>query len=117
MSLKIELRRIEAGPETEAAVQRVCEAAADYMLRISGLPPGKSYEDKFTYGVFEGNKMVGCAELIRGWREPDSAHIGLLPLVPEARGRGTGGQAVAALEREARAWRAAARASLSRKAL
>jgi hypothetical protein len=75
-----------------AALQRVLEGAPRYAERITGAPPGpadaqstytvlpegKGYEDKFVYGVYAGGEMIGCADVIRGWPRPDTAHIGLL---------------------------------------
>ena len=106
------VRRIDADAPTKAAVQALHERAADYVQRIWGLPPdpnsgadffarlppGKTAADKYTLGVFDGQAMVGCIDLVRGWPDEATAVIGLLLLEPAARGRGIGRQAFAAIE-------------------
>lgn len=113
------LRPIAPSPETTAAVQRLHERSADYVHAVTGLPPGpadgdsffialppgKGYEDKFTYGVFDAaGALVGCADVVRGWPDANTAIVGLLLLEPAARDRGVGAQALAAIEAEARGW-------------
>jgi hypothetical protein len=74
-----------------AALQCVLEAAPDYFERVSGAPPGsaqaqgmftalppdKTYADKFVWGLYEGEAMIGCADVIRGYPVPEKAIIGL----------------------------------------
>ena len=116
------LRRLNDDAPTRAELQRVHEASADFLHLISGLPPsaadvdgffkdlppGKGYDDKFCLGVYaasaDGERMIGCADLIRGFPDPQTAYIGLLLLEPAARGHGFGGAAFEALEAQARAW-------------
>ena len=116
--MPVDVRRIDADAHTEAAVQALHERAADYVHRLWGLPPdpnsgvdffarlppGKAAADKHTLGVFDGESMVGCIDLVRGWPDEATAVIGLLLLEPPARGRGAGRQAFAAIEAQARAW-------------
>ena len=42
---------------------------------------GKSYDDKFVFGIYCGADMVGCADLIRGYPDADTAWLGLLLVV------------------------------------
>lgn len=116
------LRRLNDDVPTRAELQRVHDASADFLQLISGLapsiddvegffrnlPPGKGYDDKFCLGIYAAERhrerMVGCADLIRGFPDPATAYIGLLLLEPAARGHGLGAAAFAALEAQARAW-------------
>src|SRR3954468_18143320 len=81
--------RLLTGERAEmAALQRVLEDAPRYAERITGAPPGpadaqstytvlpegKGHEDKFVYGIDAGGEMIGCADVIRGWPRPDTAH-------------------------------------------
>jgi GNAT superfamily N-acetyltransferase len=114
----IEVRPIEANPANEAAVQALHERCADYVERITGLapppdagqhffaalPPGRGYQHKCTLGVFDGDAMIGCIDLVRGWPDEATAVIGLLLLEPAVRGQGRGRLAFEAIEAQARAW-------------
>jgi RimJ/RimL family protein N-acetyltransferase len=114
----VAVRPIGADAATIAAVQALHERCADYVHRIWGLPPdprsgnefferlpsGRSREHKCTLGVFDGEAMVGCIDLVRGWPDELTAAIGLLLLEPAARGRGIGRIAFGAIESQARAW-------------
>ena len=96
------------------ALQRVLEGAPRYAERITGAPPGapdaqstytilpegKGYEDKFVYGIYERDEMIGCADVIRAWPRPETAHIGLLLFAERHQRRGQGRAAYHAIERE-----------------
>jgi diamine N-acetyltransferase len=108
------LRLLTGEPAEMAALQCVLEAAPDYFRSVTGsapgaaaapstftaLPPGKQYEDKFVWGLYESDAMIGCADVIRGYPTPEKAVIGLLLLV-EARQRNGLGRAFATLVEEA----------------
>jgi GNAT superfamily N-acetyltransferase len=114
----ITVRPVTEDPNTVAAVQSLHERCADYVLRIAGeapgpdtgrqffamLPPGKTRTDKHTFGIFEGQALIGCIDLVRGWPDASTAVIGLLLLEPAARGRGIGRLAFDTIEDQARAW-------------
>jgi len=114
----IEVRPIAADAATVAAVQALHERSADYVHRIWGLPPdpnsgaefferlppGRSREHKRSLGVFDGDAMIGCIDLVRGWPDADTAVIGLLLLEPGARGRGVGRLAFDAIAAQVREW-------------
>jgi GNAT superfamily N-acetyltransferase len=98
------LRLLTGQPAEMAALQRVLEAAPNYFRIIAGAPPGlaaaqstfsalppdKDYEDKFVWGLYEGEAMIGCADVIRGYPSPERAVIGLLLLVEARQRRGLG---------------------------
>ena len=87
-----------------AALQRVFEAAPRYFETTTGLPPGhaeaqstftalppgKAYEDKHVWGLYSGEQMIGCVDVIRGYPAREKAVIGLLLLVEPWQRRGFG---------------------------
>jgi GNAT superfamily N-acetyltransferase len=101
-----------------AAMQRVLEGAPTYAERITGAPPGaadaqstysilpegKAYEDKFVYGIYERDEMIGCADVIRAWPRADTTHVGLLLIAERHQRRGHGRAAYRLLEEQVRAW-------------
>jgi GNAT superfamily N-acetyltransferase len=105
------------GEQDTAAFQALCEACADYHLMLQGepagpneareqlrlLPPGKTPEDKFVFGLFTPRpRLCGVLDVARDFREPGEWYLGLLMLEPQARGRGLGEQVLRAAEGWAR---------------
>jgi GNAT superfamily N-acetyltransferase len=101
-----------------ATLQALCEACVDYHVLIEGepagpgkaaellteLPPGKTLEDKFFFGLFTPRpRLCGVLDLVRDYREPGEWYLGLLLLEPGVRGRGLGERVVRAAEDWARA--------------
>jgi len=94
------------------ALQELLERCADFSWLVEGeppsphaardiladLPPGKSLVDKFMYGIFRENALVGVLDAIRGYPQQGAWWIGLLLLDPAQRGRGTGEQALLTFE-------------------
>jgi len=101
-----------------AALQSVLEAAPSYFHLTTGLPPGKaeaqstfaalppgkSYDDKFVYGFYADEAMIGCADVIRGYPTPNKAVIGLFLLSERWQRRGFGRAFAALLEQAIDAW-------------
>lgn len=120
---RVSLRLLRGEPDEMAELQRVLESAPTYSQRVTGspagpadaqstysaLPPGKSYDDKFVFGVDADGRMVGCIDLIRGYPLPATAHIGLLLIDEAMQGLGLGRAAFALLEAHVRAWHACRR--------
>jgi RimJ/RimL family protein N-acetyltransferase len=116
----LRLRRLAAGDEADVReLQRVLQAAPGYSLAVEGrlppaqaaralfeaLPPGKEHADKFVLGFEDATgSLVGCADLIRGYPEPQVAFIGLLLFAETSQGRGPGPAALRQLETKARGW-------------
>jgi len=98
------LRLLTGAIDEMAALQRVLEAAPAYFETVTGLPPGnaeaqstftalppgKGYEDKRVWGLYAGEQMVGCADVIRGYPVREKAVIGLLLLAERWQRRGLG---------------------------
>ena len=111
--------RLLSGQRAEmAALQRVLEAAPAYFLTVTGLPPGsaeaqstftalppdKGYGDKFVWGLYACESMIGCADVIRGYPVREKAVIGLLLLAEPWQHRGLGRAFAALIEQAIGAW-------------
>ena len=70
----------------------------------SELPPGRNPLDQHIYGVREGDELIGVVMVLRGWRYPEQAMIGLLLLAESRQGLGIGREVYAQLEDIVRAW-------------
>lgn len=65
---------------------------------LTDLPAGKSQEDKEVLGVFNPQgELVGVVDLVRDFPQKSEWMLGLLELIPEARGKGLGKNIHAAL--------------------
>jgi len=112
------LRPLTGAPAEMAWLQCVLEAAPDYFVTVTGmppggaeaqstftaLPPGKDYDDKFVWGLYQGEAMIGCADVIRGYPTRDKAVIGLLLLAQPWQRRGLGRAFAALVEQAIAAW-------------
>lgn len=112
------IRDLEGNFDDMAALQRVIEGAPTYAERVNGappgpadaqstysiLPPGKNYEDKFLWGVFDTEVMVGFADVIRGYRSPDAAHLAVLLVSEDRQNQGIGRCALTLIEARCRMW-------------
>ena len=108
----VTLRLLEGEAAEMRELQRVLEATPGYAQLVTGSPPGpaeaqstytilpegKSYEDKFVFGVYLESKMVGCIDLVRGYPEPRIAHLGLLLLAEPFQHLGIGKAAYGLVE-------------------
>jgi diamine N-acetyltransferase len=98
------MRLLMGQPDEMSALQSVLEAAPAYFETITGtppgnaeaqstytaLPPGKDYDDKRVWGLYSGEAMIGCADVIRGYPVREKAIIGLLLLAERWQRRGLG---------------------------
>ena len=114
----VALRLLSSDPAERVTLQHVLEGAPGYAQRVTGAPPGaahaqstftalpagKTYADKFLFGIFAGNEMVGCIDLIRGYPTANAATLGLLLVAEQHQGMGIGRRAYALLERFASRW-------------
>lgn len=112
-------RRFDAAERSDAeALQRLLEAAPSYSLIVQGtlpsptageellseLPPGKTADDKLVLGIFQGDELVGCADLFRGYPASEFAYIGLLLFSESDQRRGFGTEALSHIEALAASW-------------
>ena len=112
------LRLLSGAPPEMAALQRVLESAPGYFRTVCGAPPGgaeaqstftalpegRTYDDKFVWGLYSGEAMIGCADVIRGYPSRERAVIGLLLLAESWQRRGLGRAFAALLERAIASW-------------
>jgi len=98
------LRLLTAERADLDALQRVFEAAPGYFEAVTGgpvgkaeaqseltsLPPGRSHDDKFVWGLYRGDEMIGCADVLRGYPDRPRAVIGLLLLTEHWQRQGLG---------------------------
>lgn len=104
-------------PDTDLpAIVAFYTDAADYWLMAEGqldaaqkaadfftdTPPGCNAADSHRLGFFEGNILVGLAELSFGFPDPKDAYLGLMILAPRCRNRGLGQTFLAHIEAVAR---------------
>jgi GNAT superfamily N-acetyltransferase len=106
----VNIRRFD--PDEEGALQALLESDPAYAERITGAPPGPSDAlslligrpegvdpaDKVVLGGWEGERLVGVLDLIRGYPDADRVFVGLLLIDPSARGRGLGRELLGAIE-------------------
>ena len=112
------LRLLTGQPLEMAALQRVLEAAPAYFQSVTGgppgaseaqstftaLPPDKSYDDKFVWGLYCGEDMIGCVDVIRGYPVRETSVIGLLLLAEAWQRRGLGRAFATLAEQAIAAW-------------
>ena len=105
-------------PADVTTLQATLDASPSYFIRsggrpaapeeaeneLAGLPPGKSFVDKFFYALSVGDQTIGCADVIRGYPTPEKAFIGLLLLTDPWQGKGFGTRAYQAIEASFADW-------------
>ena len=118
LSTALILRLLRGEPPEMAALQCVLEMAPAYYQSMTGappcgalaqsmftsLPPDKTYDDKFVWGLYAGDAMIGCADVIRGYPVRDKALIGLLLLAEPWQRRGLGRAFATLVEHAIVAW-------------
>ena len=77
-------------------------ADAPEILRVC--PPGIGEDDKFVLAVLEGEELLGCVDLVRGYPDEQTAYLGLLLLKESRQGRGIGSELVQRLLGMAADW-------------
>jgi RimJ/RimL family protein N-acetyltransferase len=106
------LRRLEFTESDLEALQAVLEAAPDYHRRTHGgapepdeairlfeeIPPDKKVDEKRVYGIFLGQELIGCGDVLYRYPNSDTACIGLLLLREDYQGEGYGRRAYELLE-------------------
>ncbi len=111
------LKRLSRDTDAEA-LQRILEAAPTYSMRISGalplstdaeavfvaLPPGVEFANKFVFGIYLKDKLIGFIDLIRGYPDARVAMLGLLILSEKFQAQGLGRRAYRLIEDVVRGW-------------
>lgn len=103
----LELRELSGRPPEVAGIQRVLEEAPEYHFRVFGrraapdaakdlfafLPPDLTHADKYVYGVFHEERMIGFLSLVRHHPRPDTIHLHQFVLEEGSQHRGLGTRA------------------------
>ena len=102
-----------------AQLQKVFEESPEYALCVTGLPPhhneardmfyllpqGKTYEKKYVFGLFMGEKIIGCIDIVRGYPDAGTAFLGLLLISEKHQRKGFGREAYHQLEAFTSQWK------------
>ncbi|OBS08692.1 GNAT family N-acetyltransferase [Acidihalobacter prosperus] len=95
---------LEQAPGYSLTIQNRLPAPGDAEQALLDLPPGKTMDDKHFYAYLLHDNVIGCADLLRGYPEPDIAYIGLLLFAESHQGCGYGTLALENLRAQARHW-------------
>jgi RimJ/RimL family protein N-acetyltransferase len=107
-------------------LQAALDGAPTYSMRVSGalpdpylardmftwLPEGAALSDKFIFGIYRGDELIGCADVIRAFPKPATVLVGLFLLSEPNQREGLGRQAFSLLEDIVREWGTCARIRL-----
>jgi len=98
----------QLGPADIPQIQRLFERCTEFFQLVEGAPPGpdeganelnyvapgKTIDDTVSFGVFDGDRLVAFAGLLRDYPKAPEWWLGLLLLDPAERGRGFGARIV-----------------------
>ena len=57
---------------------------------MSALPPGKDFDDKYYIGFFDNNILIAVMDLIDGYPDKNTVHIGFFMVDVKYQGKGVG---------------------------
>ena len=57
---------------------------------MEALPPGKTYEDKYFLGYYDGKRLIAIMDLIDGYPDDSTLYIGLSMTNMTIQGKGIG---------------------------
>jgi GNAT superfamily N-acetyltransferase len=104
---------VQLGAEDLESLRKLVERCHAFMTLVYGalepdaaeqilesLPPGRTLEDKFAFGLYTDGKkeLLGLLDAVRGFPEQDEWIIGLFLIDPEHRRAGLGARFVGAFE-------------------
>ena len=115
---RIQLKILKGSKGDIAEIQRVLEEAPTYCINVSGKPaspedakelfssiaPGKEYKDKFVFGIYQNDGMIGCIDLCRGYPDETTVIIGLFLLSEKHQRKGLGTETHKRLEKRIKSW-------------
>lgn len=70
---------------------------ASILEDMEALPPGKTKEDKYYVGYFDGEKLVAVIDFIHGTPKPDIAFLGFFMTDASTQGQGLGSSIIGEL--------------------
>lgn len=114
----LSLRELSGTDQDLQDVQSVFDRTPGFMMRTSGrlplptdaedtfaaLPPGLGRSTKHVFGVYLGDEIIGCVDLVRGFPNPRTAMLGLLILAQKSQAQGHGRVAYQKIEEFAMGW-------------
>ncbi len=114
----LELKILEGRKGEIAAVQRVLAESPNYYTNTSGgspspedgeelfdaIAPGKEFQDKFVFGIYLNNYMIGCIDLCRAFPDKSTVMLGLFLLSEKHQRKGLGTKAYKKLEEVIKGW-------------
>ncbi|MFM5587573.1 GNAT family N-acetyltransferase [Aeromonas rivipollensis] len=77
---------------------------ADALEILRACPPDIGEHDKFVLAILEGEVLIGCIDLVRGYPDEQTAYLGLLLLKECWQRRGMGSELVAHVMGMAAGW-------------
>lgn len=112
------IRGSDVAPRLRAELARVVFAAPGYCRLVHdrdpidadvddvlhSRPPGYAEDDKHVYLIRLSDRVVGCADVLRGWKHARQSMIGLLMFDESVQRSGLGTRAVQAIEAIVRGW-------------
>jgi GNAT superfamily N-acetyltransferase len=115
---RLELKILEGREGEVDDVQRVIEGAPNYSINISGhtaspedgkelfdaIAPGKEFQDKFVFGIYLNDYMIGCIDLCRAFPNESTVTLGLFLLSEKNQRKGLGTEAYKKLEEVIKGW-------------
>lgn len=115
---KLEIKILEGRKGEIAEVQRVLAESPNYYINTSGgfpspedgkellaaIAPGKEIQDKFVFGIYLNDYMIGCIDLCRRFPNESTIMLGLLLLSENHQRKGLGTEAHKKLEEVIKGW-------------
>lgn len=116
---KLELKILEGRKGEITEVRRVLAESLNYYINTSGgfpssedgkelfaaIAPGKEFQDKFVFGIYLNNYMIGCIDLCRGFPNESTVTLGLLLLSENHQRKGLGTKVYNILEELIKEWK------------
>ena len=110
--------RLEYSSSNINALQDLFTKSPSYFLRSGGeparhdegqkifdeIPPDISVADKYVFGSYYDNELIGCADIVNGFPDESRAYIGLLLIAEDRQGEGFGRMVYSLLELEVKKW-------------
>jgi GNAT superfamily N-acetyltransferase len=98
------VRLILDNPRYRLETQHRMPVPADAMELLQSLPPKASAAQKYVWGLWLGDHMIGYLEVIRQWPHAHHLYIGSLLIAERSQRQGHGRSALAMLAARTHAW-------------
>lgn len=71
---------------------------------MTALPPGKSIEDKYFIGFWQGDVLIAIMDLVDGYPDKHTAYIGLFMMHKHHQGKGLGSNIIQEVQKKLKLW-------------